>query len=109
MGPESYFCPASMVFPTINMELKGKFKKEEKCVMMVTYKDFTGELVKLERLLDAKGIAAVDVTSGKTIYQETKTLYSLSLYDKEKEVTHCFTNVKLEDVKFLGGAVTFSE
>lgn len=68
--------------------------------MQVTYNGLAGELVKLERLPVAKGICAVNVISGKTIYQETKTLYTLSLYDKENEATYSFTNVKLEDIKY---------
>ena len=55
----------------------------------VTYKGFTGELGKLER----------------THYGDCR--YSLSIYDSEKNVTHSFTGVNLEDVKFLGGLVSF--
>ena len=57
--------------------------------MKVCYKEFEGELVKLER--------------DKTF----NALYDLSIYDKEKEVTHSFSNVILKDVKFLGGTVSF--
>lgn len=57
--------------------------------MKVTYREFTGELVKLER----------------THYGDCR--YSLSIYDGGKNVTHSFTGVKLEDVKFLDGAVVF--
>lgn len=56
--------------------------------MQVSYNGFTGELVKLER---------------HTVY----CYYDLSIYDSEKQVTHSFTGVNLEDVKFLGGEVSF--
>lgn len=59
--------------------------EKEATTMQVTYNGFTGELVKLER-----------ETIG------SYTLYILSIYDSEKQVTHSFTGVKLEDVKFLG-------
>lgn len=70
--------------------------------MKVTYNGFTGELVKLERKesvitsdpFECRGAARVN-------------LYDISIYDSEKQVTHSFTGVKLEDVKFSGGAVTF--
>ena len=57
--------------------------------MQVTYNGFTGELVKLE----------------KTFCKPQ--FYDLSIYDSEKQVTHSFTGVKFEDMKFLGGVVTF--
>ena len=59
--------------------------------MQVTYNGFTGELDKLERgYRTSIGI-----------------VYDISIYDSEKNVTHSFTGIKLEDVKFLGGAVSF--
>lgn len=61
--------------------------------MQVSYKGFTGELVKLERKPNTK------------TYHEY--IYDLSIYDSEKQVTHSFTSVKLEDVKFSGGVMTF--
>ncbi|NCE63725.1 hypothetical protein D1159_03810 [Pseudoflavonifractor sp. 524-17] len=61
--------------------------------MQVIYNGFTGELVKLERK-DFRSCGC-----GIT--------YMLEIYDSEKQVTHSFTGVNLEDVKFLGGAVTF--
>lgn len=64
-------------------------KKEKKQTMKATYNGFTGELEKLER----------------THYGDCR--YSLSIYDDDNKVTHSFTMVKLEDVKFLGGAVSF--
>lgn len=70
-------------------------KKEEKPTMKVTYNGFTGELVKLERPFAAL-----------TNFADT-TVYDLSIYDDEKKVTHSFTGIKLEDVKFSGGVMTF--
>lgn len=63
--------------------------------MQVSYKGFAGELDKLTR---------------SDFYPRNdpcKMLYDLSIYDSEKKVTYSFTGVKLEDVKFLGGAVSF--
>ncbi len=68
-------------------------KKKEAATMQVTYNGFTGELVKLEQ--HRAGFANEIV------------LYDLTLYDSEKQAAISFTGVNLEDVKFLGGAVTF--
>ena len=62
--------------------------------MQVTYKGFTGELVKLERE-DLRAFGVKD------------RIYNLSIYDSEHRVTHSFAGVKLEDVKFLSGEVSF--
>ena len=82
-------------------------EKKEATTMQVTYNGFTGGLVKLER-------TSVDVTLrtsiiGMPTQQSDSWNYDLSIYDREKHVTHSFTGVKLEDVKFSGGAVTFGE
>lgn len=82
-------------------------EKEEKPAMKATYNGFTGELVKLERLSISQSMSAVNVISGSTINQKISRLYNLSIYDSENHVTHSFTNVKLEDVKFSGGVMTF--
>lgn len=63
--------------------------------MQVTYNGFTGELVKLERI--------------KCPPLNGAHIYDISIYDDENRCTHSFTGVKLEDVKFLDGAVTFGE
>ena len=76
--------------------------------MQVTYNGFTGELVKMERLPTVRTMTT-NVISGHTVYQKDIILYDLSIYDSEKQVTHSFTGVKLEDVKFHGGAVSFGE
>lgn len=68
--------------------------------MQVTYNGFTGELVKLERVPRDRA----DVPIGAKF---SRLPFDLSIYDSEKNVTHSFTGVKLEDVKFLGGAVSF--
>jgi len=68
--------------------------------MQVTYNGFTGELVKLERVSRIRA----DVPIGAKF---SMLPFDLSIYDSEKNVTHSFTSVKLEDVKFLGRAVTF--
>lgn len=65
--------------------------EKETPTMQVTYNGFIGELDKLEReYRPSIGI-----------------VYNLSIFDGDKAVTHSFTGVKLEDVKFLGGAVAF--
>lgn len=69
--------------------------KKENTTMKVTYNGFTGELTKLERRPSS-------VFSNQFIYD-------LSIYDSEKKVTHSFTGVKLEEVQFSGGTVSFSE
>lgn len=67
--------------------------------MQVTYKGFTGELDSLVR-------TTVTVDGSYSVCP--KTLYDLSIYDSEKQVTHSFTGVNLEDVKFLGGTAIMS-
>lgn len=82
--------------------LQDELNKKEAPTMQVTYNGFTGELVKLERKeavmtfnqLECRGAAKA-------------TVYNLSLYDSEKQATISFTGVKLEDMKFLGGEVSF--
>ena len=69
-------------------------EKKEATTMQVTYNGFTGELVKLQQEdLHAFGLK--------------DRIYNLSIYDSEYRVTHSFTGVKLEDMKFLGGEVAF--
>lgn len=71
-------------------------RNKEGPTMQVSYNGFTGELVKLEKM---------DTLLLRPYVQ--RDIYNLSIYDSEKQVTHSFTGVKLEDVKFLGGAVSF--
>lgn len=78
-----------------------KRKKEDE-TMQVTYNGFTGELVKLERKDGYSGNTFhYDGTPCKSIF------YDLAIYDSGRQVTHSFTGVKLEDVKFLNGVVSF--
>lgn len=62
--------------------------------MKVSYNGFAGELVKLER----KDLRA---------YGVKEFFYDLAIEDKEKHVTHQFTDVKLADLKFSEVAVSF--
>lgn len=71
--------------------------KNEATTMQVSYSGFTGELVKLEH----KNRTYNSMTG------EDFASYDLSIYDSEKHVTHSFTGVKLKDVKFVGGEVSF--
>lgn len=68
-------------------------EKEESAMntMKVSYNGFTGELYKLER---------------RSRFLE-ESFYDLEIFDVEKKCNMQFFGVKLEDVKFLGGAVTF--
>lgn len=68
--------------------------KMEGTAMQATYKGFTGEIVKLERHTIA--------------FCTEHYVYDLSIYDCVKRVTHSFTGVNLEDVKFLGGTAIMS-
>lgn len=65
--------------------------------MQVTYKGFTGELVKLERTREYENHGYGNVYSP---------LYSISIYDRENKVTYSFNDVKKEDLKFQGVEVT---
>lgn len=67
--------------------------KSDVATMQVSYSGFTGELVKMDRKPNP---IAFD-----------RYFYDISIYDSEKNVTHSFTGVKLEDVKFMGGEVSF--
>lgn len=78
-------------------------QKKEATTMQVTYNGFTGELVKLERSYAGKFELPVGLAGAANV----KWLYGLSIYDSEKQVTHSFSCVKLEDVKFMDGAVSF--
>lgn len=75
--------------------------------MKVTYNGFTGELVKLERY--CKSVIKVPVDGGelKTTNLCIGDTWDVLIFDKEKAEFRHFTGVKLEDVKLLGGAVTF--
>lgn len=68
--------------------------EKEEPAMRVSYNGFIGELFKLERNFDIVRHGIV---------------YKLDIRDHEKEVTYSFDKVKLSDVKFLGGVVSFGE
>ena len=70
--------------------------------MQVTYNGFTGELVKLEKKETGRYTLSPLDTEKHPVFG-----YDLALYDSEKQATISFSGVKLDDVKFLGGAVTF--
>lgn len=74
--------------------------KKEDAIMQVTYKGFTGELKKLERI-DCVFVCVDGMT-------KPSTLYVLEIYDPEKKATVHFGNVNLADVKFSGGEVSFN-
>lgn len=76
--------------------------KKEAPTMQVTYKGFTGDLVKLEKKETGLYILSPFDTEKQPVFR-----YDLNLYDSEKQITYSFTGVKLENVKFLVGAVTF--
>lgn len=80
-------------------------EKKEAPTMKVEYNGFTGELVKLERTFNGATEIPVDLLGN----PYHKWFYTLSVYDAEKKVTHSFDGVKLEDIKFLGGAVSFGQ
>lgn len=65
----------------------------EATTMQATYNGFTGELVKLERIKCPPFNGAH--------------IYDISIYDSEKNMTHSFTGVRMEDMEFSGGVVKF--
>lgn len=73
--------------------------------MQVSYNGFTGELVKLERSTSGKFKFPVGLTETENI--EFEWLYDLSIYDSKNHVTHSFSGIKMKEVKFMGGVVTF--
>lgn len=82
---------------TIRENLIAQINTEkEDNTMQVTYNGFTGRLDKLER----KDLSVFGIKDCQ---------YDLAIYDSEKKVAHSFAGVKLEDVKFHGGAVAFGE
>lgn len=77
-------------------------EKKEATTMQVTYNGFTGELVKMEKKETGRYTVTPYDTEKHLVFE-----YDISIYDREKKATISFTGVKLEDVKFLGGAVAF--
>lgn len=83
--------------PFDDLDLIGRDEKSVQNRMNVSYKDFSGELMTLERQTPVKNA----LTGG-----TGPSLYKLSIYDEKKEVTYDFSRVELKDVKFLGAAVS---
>lgn len=71
----------------------AELKQKEATTMQATYNGFTGELVKLERIKCPPFNGAH--------------IYDISIYDSEKNMTHSFTGVRMEDMEFSGGVVKF--
>lgn len=106
--PLTYPCPqCSNSWESPYEPPKTKMRKKE-ATMQVTYNGFTGELVKLERVSEIAKLSNNPYFQGQTL-QRGSWNYDLCIYDAEKKATISFVGVKLEDMKFLGGAVTFGE
>lgn len=75
--------------------------------MQVTYNGFTGDLVKLERYSQSVIKVPDDDGELKITNFWIGDTWDVLILDKEKAEFRHFTGVNLEDVKFLGGAVTF--
>lgn len=77
--------------------------------MKVSYNGFTGELVGLQRESAKIIIERNPFVPFGYDYRNVDSdgVYELSIYDAEKKATISFTGVKLEDVKFFGGMVSF--
>lgn len=83
---------------------KRKNRKDGAKTMQVTYNGFTGELIELKR----KKNIVTNYNTGISSEGYSKD-YDLSIYDSEKRVTHSFIGVKMEDVKFNCGTVSFGK
>lgn len=95
---DSKMCPLyTPVMAFDDMDLTGRDERSVQNRMNVSYKDFSGELMVLERQTPVKRA----LTGG-----TGPSLYKLSIYDEKKEVTYDFSRVELKDVKFLGAAVS---
>ena len=71
-------------------EMRALRNKKETTTMQVTYNGFTGELVRLER-------KEAIITSDPFVCRGAAriSVYDISIYDSEKQVTHSFTGVKM--------------
>lgn len=87
-------------------ELKKTTHEKEATNMQVSYNGFTGELLKLERKATQIFSYKPDgEMQAKTFFVEPG--FNLVIYDEGKGEIRAFSDVKLEDVKFFGGAVSF--
>lgn len=79
----------------------------EESKMKVSYKGFTGDLIKIEaeKSSDVNFIFCDGPLPVKHSGYTEK--YTLELWDEEKEAKISFSGASLNDVKFLGGEVTF--
>lgn len=82
--------------------------------MKISYKECTGELIKLERVVfepektPSPNIVFDITVNGVTSHvPTTRYKYNLEIWDSGKECKISFTGVSLEDVKFLGAEVFF--
>lgn len=81
--------------------------------MKVSYKECTGELLKLERATNHNINYApyIHITrnygSDSDIGYKCQCLYNLDIWDSSKECEISFKAVSLKDVKFIGGEVSF--
>lgn len=89
-------------------ELEIYSKNKEDNHMKVSYKECTGELIKLERVVFELANSTFDLTTNRVIAHNPPTYkYNLEIWDSSKECKISFTGVSLSDVKFLGGEVSF--
>lgn len=72
--------------------------------MKVCYKEFTGELVRLER--SEKIVNRPSYINGELKFCVLP-YFDIDIYDVEKECKISFTDVNLSDIKFIGGNTTF--
>lgn len=90
MRGDSYCCSGFISIKGIEIQTNTEDTKKEETDLKVSCKGAIGELVNLKR---------EEVISG--------FVYELEIYDKVKKVTYLFHNLKLEEIKFLDGAVSF--
>lgn len=88
----------------IIQETLSKTYNQEEIKMKVSIKEFTGELVRLERRVKKEPVKFVD---GEIKLDVPSYYYDIDIYDVEKEFKISFTDVNLSDIKFIGGNTTF--
>lgn len=72
--------------------------------MKVSYKVFTGELLKIEREPNQMSFLTIGDNSLKQSFK-----YQLEILDEETDARISFRSVSLKDVRFLGGKVSFGQ
>lgn len=90
---------------SIIQETLSKIYNQEESKMKVCYKEFTGELVRLERR--TKTMKEISYINGEIKFDVPSYSYDIDIYDVEKECKISFTDVNLSDIKFIGGNTTF--